>query len=321
MNKPSRLVNTEPSVHRRHIGEHLRLRHLRLLELIERGGSLAAASRELHLSQPAVTKMLHELETVFDTALVARGARGGRLTAAGDAVLARLRLALRHFDAALVGVSVAEEPLLRVGLLPLATVALLPAAIRHLRAAGIQLRLSLHEATVAELIAALVAGRVDCVLGRTDAAALAPLSGHAVTRLPLADEGLAVACAPGHPLARARRVTIEHLQPESWVVAPPHSHTRRAFDSAFLDRGLAPPRPIVESLSFHTNLRLLDALNALTLAPLSAVSVYEQMGAVRRVRGAALLSSHALSLMHLVESESLPALQHFVQAVQAVAHR
>jgi DNA-binding transcriptional LysR family regulator len=55
----------------------LRIQHLRLLVLLEQLGSLTACDKVLHLSQPAVSNLLKDLETAFDTTLVERDAGGG----------------------------------------------------------------------------------------------------------------------------------------------------------------------------------------------------------------------------------------------------
>lgn len=318
MNEHFQNVNTDPNSSRRYAGSFLRMRHLRLLELISRGGSLAAAARELHLSQPAVTKMLHELEISFGRDLVTRGARGGRLTDEGAVVLQRLRLALAHFDAAL---AIAGEdgdgrrPLLRIGMLPVVAVSLLPAVLRQLDASERPL-LEIHESTVDGLFKALVAGRIDCIVGRVDADMLAESSGYELTVLPLVLEPLSIACAPGHRLARAARVTVAQLQGEDWIVAATGSETRRVFDSLFLNHGLLPPKPLVESMSFHTNLQMIGAMNALTIAPRSAVQLYQRTGAAQFVKGALKMPTGTISLIHLNTNADLPALQTFIAAAK-----
>ena len=58
--------------------DRLRLRHMRLLQLIEEKGSLRAVAEQLNLSQPAVSVMLRDLEDAFKAVLVHRSARGVR---------------------------------------------------------------------------------------------------------------------------------------------------------------------------------------------------------------------------------------------------
>lgn len=310
------LPTTAPS--RRNAAEHLRLRHLRLLELIHEGGSLSFAARTLHLSQPAVTKMLHELEHAFAAPLVARGARGGRLTAPGEAALVRLRLAMAHVDAALAGVE-ADVPTLRLGLLPLVAVSLLPRALQRLHEDGRALRLQLRESTVAGLLEGLARGELDAVVGRLEPEALAGIQGLPVSARMLGPERLAMAAAPGHPLVRSRRVGLDRLAGCRWVLPHRGSNTRQVFDALFTEAGRTPPRPEVESQSLHTNLHLVAATDALTLAPASAVQVHERLGLVRRVRAAPALPAGMVSFITLAANEALPALVAFRDALEVEA--
>jgi molybdate transport repressor ModE-like protein len=315
------MVNDDPRPARRGSGDFLRLRHLRLLELVERGGSLAAAARELHLSQPAVTKMLQELEAAFGTALVARGARGGSLTGAGQAALQRLRLGLAQFDSAIAAARSggAERPTLRLGILPQASVALLPQVVRHLVRNGPPIRLVVRDATGTGLLELLGAGEVDCAIGRAEPIALAALKGARLVQVPLVEGQLVMACAPTHPLAKARRTGLATLREQDWVVAAPGSHTRRFFDALFLAQGLQPPVPVVESMSFHANLQLVQAIGALTVAPVAAVKLYQRMGLVQPVRNAPPIAAGPLSFMYLADNEQLPPLRALGESLQAVA--
>src|SRR5687768_12828986 len=55
--------------------------------LVVEHGTLTAASRRAHLSQPALTASIHRLEAEFGARLLDRGPGGATLTAAGRALL------------------------------------------------------------------------------------------------------------------------------------------------------------------------------------------------------------------------------------------
>src|SRR5262245_4581903 len=83
---------------RRYLDQRLRLSLLRAVDAVEAHRSLLAASTALGITQPALTKSLHELEEVVGARLFDRHSRGVRPTEAGhvfvDAarrVLAELR--------------------------------------------------------------------------------------------------------------------------------------------------------------------------------------------------------------------------------------
>ena len=69
----------------------LRMRQVSLLLSISDTGTLRAASERLGLTQPAATKMLHELESAIGHLLFDRVGRGLKLTPTGESVLATFR--------------------------------------------------------------------------------------------------------------------------------------------------------------------------------------------------------------------------------------
>lgn len=264
--------------------DRLRIRHLRLLDLVAHTGSLTAAAERMHISQPAVTKMLQELEQAFACTLIERTTRGGRLSPAGERALERLRIALGALDIAREALAERPEvPLVRMGVLPLVGVNVLPKLVASLSRQGILPRLQLREHTVSGLLGMLAGGELDCVVGRLEAGH----AGQSLERLrimPLWDEHLAIACAPNHPLARRRDVSLPALRDSPWILPPRGTHTREIFEQPFLDSGQLPPVPHIESISFHSSLSMVAASGFLAVAPDSAVSHYSAMSLVCKVR-------------------------------------
>jgi DNA-binding transcriptional LysR family regulator len=304
------------SAHRRNIGDQLRLRHLRMLELIDQGGSLVYAARALHLTQPAVTKLLHDLEDVFGVRLVDRGPRGGHLTPAGHAVMGRLKIALEQFDAA-ADAATEDIPSLRIGILPAASMRLLVPAVARLRAQGTAIRFSLYESTIAGLLDGLTAGRTDCVIARVDLDHSERLTNDEWSLVPLMEDRLAIAAAIDHPIVRSRRkITLAQLTQVPWVVARRDSNTRQAFDRVFVDAGLRPPIPMVESPSLHTNLRLVSQSDMLALVPESAIDAYARLNLVARVRSDVHWTTTRHMLIASKATMKLPALSILREALE-----
>lgn len=78
------------------------LRHLMVLREIARRGSVSAAARAIHLSQPAVTQSLRTLEHALGAQLFERSSRGVRPSALGQLYLARVERALQQLREGLV---------------------------------------------------------------------------------------------------------------------------------------------------------------------------------------------------------------------------
>jgi DNA-binding transcriptional LysR family regulator len=78
------------------------LRHLALFDEVVRRGSVSAAARATHLSQPAVTQAVSHIEAALGARLMQRSYSGLALTGAGHAAAARIERALQMLREALV---------------------------------------------------------------------------------------------------------------------------------------------------------------------------------------------------------------------------
>ncbi|GAA5235119.1 LysR family transcriptional regulator [Verticiella sediminum] len=263
--------------------ERLRLRHLRLLDLVAEQGSLSAAANALHLSQPAATNMLRELETAFGERLIVRSASGSVLAPAGEIALQRLRVALAAVQGAVLDVAESPAvPTVRLGIIPAVGVTAIPHLVRRFTAQQALPRLCIEEGTVPVLVERLIRGDIDGMVGRLDLEGEHVAMARDIVIRPLWTDRLEIACAPDHPLyLEGRPVSLRALTREPWIVAPHGARTREFFDQRFLSAGLMPPRPEIESFSFHTNLPVAAASRLLTIAPSTAVRYYEKLGVVR----------------------------------------
>ncbi len=71
------------------VARKLKLYQLVVFDQVLRSGSLVGAAQALNLTQPAVTKIIHELEAFLGAALLVRGNRGVRATELGGVVVRR----------------------------------------------------------------------------------------------------------------------------------------------------------------------------------------------------------------------------------------
>ena len=215
--------------------DRLRIRHVRLLDVIHRRGSLGAAAKELALSQPAVTLMLRELEAVFGTSLVDRDVRGGRLTAAGLRALERLNAALSGLEHAIDSSrSAGLEPPLRLGCAQVVGISVLPGALAYLeRDAGV-MPMQIVEGEAIALLKDLVAGRLDCVVAWMDESVSAQHSLDLFDITPLWKGRMQVVAAVGHPLVQVRNVPMDALFAAAWLMPRPGSRTFAAFLKLFV---------------------------------------------------------------------------------------
>ncbi|MEO3790609.1 LysR family transcriptional regulator [Nonomuraea sp. B10E15] len=137
---------------------------LHVLVAVARTGSLTAAARELHYSQPSVSHHLARLEAETGAKLIQRAGRGIRLTDAGRLLAERAADIIGRLDAT------SEELAAHVGLrtgrvrlaaFPSALGTFIPKAAGLLAAAHPGLRLELMETEPPEALRLLRAGRAD----------------------------------------------------------------------------------------------------------------------------------------------------------------
>ncbi len=251
----------------------LRLRDLMLLDHLETLGSMTEAAAQLHVTQSAVTQALQTLEQAFGHQLVERGRRGQRgvrLTPAGTAALQHLRVARHALAGALEAAAEPAWPTLRIGALPLALVAPLPAALARLRRKLPQLHVALTESTVPVLWRQLEEGELDAIVSRLPTRNEQQALPQGIAHRSIGRETLVLCAARAHPAVRPRRVDLARLRQHPWVLPPAGSYTRLAIDAMFLRAGLETPRPAITSVNFHANMRLVAEGELLCVAPRAA---------------------------------------------------
>lgn len=296
--------------------DRLRLRHLRLLNKVSQMGSLSAAAQAIGMSQPGATKAVQELEQAFGCLLIERSAKGGHLSEAGTRVLERLRIALHAIGTARQALETDKErPLVRLGIIPLIGISALGHVVQAMQADSNAPRLRILQGTADGLLMALSEGSLDCVVGLLDeTTSFSEVSKFNMT--PLWEEHLVVVAAHDHPLVKRKKVTLEMTRQCDWVLMPKSSLNRRTLDRLFLQAGLAPPEPTIETESFMVSLSLLDGSRMLAALPESAYRHFPSRASLLRME--AKFPSAKLVFVTLADIPTLPSIERLRQ--QFLAH-
>lgn len=244
----------------------LRFRHISCFLAIARERNLGRAAERLHLSQPAVSKTLSELEALAAVQLVERGRHGARLTPAGEHFLryaASVGQALESAGAALAGAAMPSAAVLEIGALPTVASGLLPDALARLRALRPHAGVRLRTATNAPLLAALKAGELDFVVGRmADPSAMQGLSFEL-----LYAEPLVMTVRPRHPLLAQGGASLPAVLDYPLIVAPAGTVPRLNTDAYFDAHALRVPPDCVETLSVSVARLLARRSDAVWITP------------------------------------------------------
>jgi len=226
------------------------------------------AARSCHVTQPALSTQIQTLEELLGVRLFERSRRGVLVTAAGEAVLAHARRALRAVDDLVEAASLERAPLsgeLRLGVIPTVAPYWLPRWLPGVRRHYAKLRLLLREDQTERLVEGLREGSLDLLL------LALPIPGDDLESLALFEEPFVVALPAGHRLTEAAAIAESSLDGES-VLLLGDGHCLR--DQALaVCRHAGAEEAGVRATSLNTLVQMVANGLGITLLPVSAVPV------------------------------------------------
>lgn len=219
---------------------HLTLRQLRIFEAAARQLHFGRAAREMHLTQPAVSIQLKQLEQHVGLPLFEQMGRRMHLTRAGEELLRHSRIVLRQLreaEESLNALKGAGGGELHIAVTSTAKY-FVPKLLAEFRRSHPEVKVRLTVNNREALVRELSDNSVDlAVMGR------AP-RGLDTIAAPFARHPLALIAAPEHPLARRRRVTLADLGNESFLIRERGSGTRTAMERMFAAHRFQPAETI-----------------------------------------------------------------------------
>lgn len=210
----------------------VKFRHLRTLVEVARQKSVGRAAEVLHVSQPAVTKTLRELEAAIGVTLVERDGRGIRITRFGEVFLQHAGASLAAIQRGIDSVARARAnsgPPLRVGALPTVSARIMPRAIEKFLAGNTGTSVKIVTGENIVLLEQLRLGQLDLVVGRLAAPEL--MTGLEFAHL--YTEPVVFVARRGHPLLTARGFDFARIR-DYTVLMPTQGSVIRPFVERFL---------------------------------------------------------------------------------------
>jgi len=195
----------------------MELRHLRYFVAAAETQNVSRAALKLHVSQPALSRQIHDLEEELGFALFERSAKSVHLTEAGKTFLAEARAVLERADDAVKAaraVATGASGELHIGYAPSPTARVLPRALRTFQAEFPRMRVKLHDLSSEEMLAGVREGKLGLALMvRPNRKLLRGLRFEEVAR-----DTLCLLVAPNHAYAARGSVTISEASREPLVV-------------------------------------------------------------------------------------------------------
>jgi DNA-binding transcriptional LysR family regulator len=286
---------------------HVELHHLRYFVAVADALSYRRAAEVLHVTQPALTRAVQQLEAELGVALLARSRVQVSLTKAGTKALTRARAILDKVERLGQGLGGEAAETLRVGhVLPEYFQAgpLLPrlrAFLARHPGASLDVRPLLHRAMLRELIA----GRLDAGF------AWLPIEGvprELRVDVVLLDEPL-VALPPGHRRASADAIALRVLRGERFVLFPRAAMPER-YDEivTMVERAGFTPNVVQETPSLRRVLEAVGQGAGVSVVPRIAATLHRMNGfTLHPIEGVQARWSLALIAQRAPESEPLKA--------------
>ena len=261
----------------------MELRHLRYFVAVAEAGSLTlAAQRELHTSQPSLSRQIRDLEHEVGVQLLTRRARGIELTPAGRTFLAHARSVLSQMEAATAAVgrfAHPAKPCFTLGFLTGHELTWMPEALRILRDELPNIDVMISSQYSPHLADALAQGKIDAAFLRREKG----VPGLAF-RL-LVKEPLVVILPSNHRLIALKAISPRDLAGETFVIVSDTAPVLRAVIDNYLKQSRSNITPAHEADHLSMGISLIASTGGVGLLPAYAQNFLPSSVTSRPLKG------------------------------------
>src|SRR5476649_703981 len=247
----------------------LKTRQLLLLIALDEQRNIHRAAEELHMTQPAASKQLKDLEDMLDVELFERLPRGMRPTIYGESMIRHARMALTSLSLAHEDIVALKSGLagqVEVGMIMAPSMSLLPRAISRVKEQAPLLRIDIQ-------LERLRRGSLDFMVGRI----LEEQPDADLQYEGLAEEPVCAVARVGHPLATAHGLSLQDIAGGAWILPPQGSVLRHRCEMMFRYVGLQPPANVVDTTALLLITALLQQTDSLHVMPIEVARYYASL--------------------------------------------
>jgi len=306
-----------------YVSRRMRLRDLHVFFTVTQRGSMAKAAADLGITQPAVSRVIAELEHAMGVRLLDRSPQGIEPTEYGRALLRRSGVAFDELKQAIRDVEFLANPNVgevRIGCPESITAAILPPVIDKLIRQYPGIVPIVSEAIAPSLdFSELRARKVDLVLARL----VSPLvHGQSLDDLNvevLLDDEAVIAAAAKSRWARRRNLSLADLVNEPWILTEPNTWNHTIVAEAFTACGLAMPKISLMTLSVHLRTNLVANGPYITVFPRSVMNLYAERFSLKELRVGFPVRPWPLAVVTLKSRTPSPVVKLFIDHLQAFA--
>lgn len=267
------------------------LRHMRIFAEVYRTRNVTHAARNLHMTQPAVTRAIQELEQHYGVRLFERLYRHLSPTEAAQRLYAQAVYLLDTFDHMEAAMRDWDSlGVVRVGATVTLGSTILPVLARRFAALypGIELQAKVANGSV--LADALCENQLDLALLENS------VSVPDLHTEPIGTDCLCAVLAPAHPLAQQAALTLQQLVGGPLLLREPGSTAREVLEHACAEQGLA-LHPAWESVSTAALVQAAAQQLGVAILPeqLAAADARTGLVCTRPIRDAAMTRRHVVA--------------------------
>jgi DNA-binding transcriptional LysR family regulator len=244
----------------------LKLSHLRLISAINDHGQVSGAAEALNISQPAASRLLHEVETILKAPLCERAAKGVVMTRFGEAIARRARsilLEVREANREINELKTGYGGSVNMGSVTAPAVGLAVPAIQKVRSLYPSIHINCQIETSNVLVRDLISARYDFVIGRIPD----ELNPRLFNARPLGVEKACLIVRAGHPLLSQPPSSLAELSRYEWVFQPHGAMLSRTLETMFMAHDLPLPDNVVTTSSVLLTMALIAQSDA--IAPIA----------------------------------------------------
>lgn len=244
------------------------LRHIRYLKAVVDHGSFTRAAHALHVSQPALSQQVKELEERVGAQLLDRSGRKIRVTDLGAIYLQHAGRALEELEQASRAVRDVEDlstGSLRLGVTPSVATYLIGPVLQRFRKSYPGIVLTIRVSSQESIEPALRDDELDLGIGFGD------MPSEDIEATPLHDERPTLIVGKGHKGMRNAAVTAKELAQMDLALLDASFSTRRLVDQYFRSKKLR-PTIVVEANSIEALMEIVRHTDLVTILPANVIS-------------------------------------------------
>lgn len=250
-------------------------KHLSILHVIRERGGLTAAAAILGTSQPALSRIVSDMEVRLGAPLFDRSSRPWRMTNLGESLAAQgsaVQVAVNRAKYAVQQFEGGTDGSLKIGGTPYLCEAVLPSMITRFQRKSPDVRIDQSHAYTTQLLRRLKRREVDVVIAPVDTMDIS--EGLVSTRLLSAKNF--VSCRKGHPLTKLKKPRLQALHDYRWIAPPSDSPLDADMRNVINRISDSEVRTVYSGGSLSSVAQILEDSDYLAILPAYVVKIIEK---------------------------------------------